>query len=102
MLEAIFVECTCYKPAGALTQDDRETLVKEVTEDLMKVSITALRLVVIGSMLSEVLKVRDVPFQVIWHSRRSSKGIREWARPCILREMSCHAMLDYHSSMPQR
>ncbi len=37
MLEAILVECTCYKPAGSLTPEDREALVSEVTEDLMKV-----------------------------------------------------------------
>ena len=38
MLEAIFVECTCYKPAGSLTPEDRETVTNDVTEELMKVS----------------------------------------------------------------
>ena len=37
MLEAIFVECTCYKPAGSLTPEDRETVTNDVTEELMKV-----------------------------------------------------------------
>lgn len=37
MLEAIFVECTCYKPAGALTPEDRETVTNAVTEELMTV-----------------------------------------------------------------
>ncbi|KAK9825807.1 hypothetical protein WJX74_009503 [Apatococcus lobatus] len=36
MLEAIFVECTCYKPAGALTPEDRDTVTNDVTEELMK------------------------------------------------------------------
>ena len=37
MLEAIFVECTCYKLAGSLTPEERDSVVDEVTEDLMKV-----------------------------------------------------------------
>ncbi|KAK9839596.1 hypothetical protein WJX84_004410, partial [Apatococcus fuscideae] len=36
MLEAIFVECTCYKLAGSLTPEERDSVVDEVTEDLMK------------------------------------------------------------------